>query len=114
MSRIEIQTYRTREFAKLAGVTVRALHHYDRLGLLKPRRTPAGYRAYSTRDLEGLEQIVALKWAVSSCCGVSCEPSTAWKHCSAIASRPSATTTMTSRDCSMCRRGARGVEKGGA
>jgi DNA-binding transcriptional MerR regulator len=50
------------EFGKLAGVTVRALHHYDRLGLLRPRRTGAGYRVYSTRDLERLEQIVALKF----------------------------------------------------
>ena len=50
------------EFAGLAGVTVRALHHYDRLGLLKPRRTDAGYRLYSYSDLERLEQIVALKF----------------------------------------------------
>ena len=47
----------------MAGVTVRALHHYDRLGLLKPRRrTGAGYRLYESRDLERLEQIVALKF----------------------------------------------------
>ena len=45
----------------VAGVTVRALHHYDRLALLQPRRTDAGYRLYSLRDLERLEQIVALK-----------------------------------------------------
>jgi DNA-binding transcriptional MerR regulator len=50
------------EFGKLAGVTVRALHHYDRLGLLCPRRTSAGYRVYSVCDLERLEQIVALKF----------------------------------------------------
>jgi MerR family transcriptional regulator, thiopeptide resistance regulator len=55
-------TYRIREFAELAGVTVRALHHYDRLGLLKPRRTPTGYRVYGATDLEILEQIVALKF----------------------------------------------------
>ena len=54
--------YRAREFAELAGVTVRTLHHYDRLGLLKPRRTEAGYRMYSARDLERLEQVVALKF----------------------------------------------------
>ena len=54
--------YQTRQFASLAGVTVRTLHHYDRLGLLKPRRTEAGYRQYQTRDLERLEQIVALKF----------------------------------------------------
>jgi MerR family regulatory protein len=29
---------RAKEFANLAGVTVRALHHYDRLGLLRPRQ----------------------------------------------------------------------------
>jgi DNA-binding transcriptional MerR regulator len=54
--------YQVHEFAELAGVTVKALHHYDRLGLLKPRRTAAGYRVYSLTDLERLEQIVALKF----------------------------------------------------
>jgi DNA-binding transcriptional MerR regulator len=54
--------YRVREFADLAGVTVRALHHYDRLAVLRPKRTEAGYRLYSLRDLERLEQIVALKF----------------------------------------------------
>jgi MerR family transcriptional regulator, thiopeptide resistance regulator len=53
---------RVHEFAELAGVTVKALHHYDRLGLLKPRRTAAGYRVYFPADLERLEQIVALKF----------------------------------------------------
>jgi DNA-binding transcriptional MerR regulator len=62
MRPIEDRTYRAREFGQLAGVTVRALHHYDRLGLLKPKRTPAGYRAYSPRDLTRLEQIIALKF----------------------------------------------------
>ena len=57
------RTYLPHEFAKLAGVTVRALHHYDRLGLLKPGgRTNAGYRVYSDRDFARLEQIVALKF----------------------------------------------------
>jgi DNA-binding transcriptional MerR regulator len=54
--------FHVQEFAKLAGVTVRALHHYDRMGLLKPSRTQAGYRLYYLRDLERLEQIVALKF----------------------------------------------------
>jgi MerR family transcriptional regulator, thiopeptide resistance regulator len=53
---------RVQEFAALAGVTVRALHHYDRLGLLRPRRSSSGYRLYGTRELERLEQIVALKF----------------------------------------------------
>ncbi|SPE25170.1 Transcriptional regulator, MerR family [Candidatus Sulfopaludibacter sp. SbA3] len=55
--------YQVHEFAELAGVTVRALHHYDRLGLLKPsRRSHSGYRLYSNRDLARLEQIVVLKF----------------------------------------------------
>ena len=54
--------YRVQEFAELAGVTVRTLHHYDRLGLLKPLRTHSGYRCYSEAHLAQLEQIVALKF----------------------------------------------------
>lgn len=54
--------YSVQEFARLAGVTVKALHHYDRLGLLQPRRSQAGYRIYEDRDLERLEQIVALRF----------------------------------------------------
>ena len=54
--------YRIHEFAERAGVTVKALHHYDRLGLLKPQRSETGYRIYVDRDLERLEQIVALKF----------------------------------------------------
>ncbi len=55
-------SYRIGEFAKLAGVTVRALHHYDRIGLLKPQRGSSGFRLYRMEDLERLEQIVALKF----------------------------------------------------
>jgi len=51
------------EFADRAGVTVRTLHHYDRLGLLKPSgRTAAGYRLYGERDFARLQQIVTLKF----------------------------------------------------
>lgn len=53
---------RIQEFAKLAKVTVRALHHYDRLGLLTPTaRSASGYRLYRESDLARLEQIVVLK-----------------------------------------------------
>ena len=41
---------------------MRTLHHYDRLGLLRPGRSASGYRVYCERDLERLEQIVALKF----------------------------------------------------
>jgi MerR family transcriptional regulator, thiopeptide resistance regulator len=56
------KSFHVTEFAQLAGITVRALHHYDRLGLLKPRRSGTGYRLYCLQDLERLEQIVALKF----------------------------------------------------
>jgi len=57
------RTYQPHEFAKRATVTIRALHHYDRMALLKPSgRTAAGYRLYTDRDLVRLEQIVALKF----------------------------------------------------
>ena len=55
-------TFQASEFATMAGVTVRALHHYDRIGLLKPQRSSAGYRIYTARDLALLEQIVVLKF----------------------------------------------------
>ena len=55
--------WQAHEFAARAGVTVRTLHHYDRLGLLKPaRRTRAGYRLYGARDFARLQQIVTLKF----------------------------------------------------
>jgi DNA-binding transcriptional MerR regulator len=57
-----MSSYRIGEFAKLAGVTVRALHHYDRIGLLKPERTSSGFRVYDLKGLERLEQIAALKF----------------------------------------------------
>ena len=47
------------EVARLAGVTVRTLHHYDEIGLLSPSgRTHAGYRRYDDADLTRLQQIL--------------------------------------------------------
>jgi DNA-binding transcriptional MerR regulator len=54
---------RIAEFARDAGVTVRALHLYDRLGLLKPAAlTESGYRLYGEAELARLEQILALRF----------------------------------------------------
>ena len=45
--------------ARLAGVTVRTLHHYDDIGLLKAsNRTDAGYRRYADADLDRLQRIL--------------------------------------------------------
>ena len=53
--------YRVGEFAALTGVTVRALQHYDRLGLLKPSRTDAGHRVYAPADQQRVRYILALR-----------------------------------------------------
>lgn len=56
-------TFRIQEFAKLAGVTVRALRHYDRLKLLSPaHRSQRGYRLYCREDLGRLERILVLRF----------------------------------------------------
>ncbi len=48
--------------AKAVGLTVRTLHHYDDLGLLKPsERTPSGHRRYTEPDLHRLYQIRLLR-----------------------------------------------------
>ena len=50
------------ELARLAGVTVRTLHHYDRIGLVRPsERTAAGYRSYDVRDLDRLQQVLVYR-----------------------------------------------------
>ncbi|MFC7782222.1 MerR family transcriptional regulator [Legionella taurinensis] len=55
--------WHAKAFSKLAKVSVRTLHHYDRLGLLKPSlRQSNNYRVYSEKDLLTLQQIIALKF----------------------------------------------------
>ena len=47
------------QVARLAHVTVRTLHHYDKLGVLAPsERSEAGYRLYTSADLERLQQVL--------------------------------------------------------
>lgn len=44
------------------GVTVRALHHWDEIGLARPSlRTTAGYRLYTAADLERLHRVVVYR-----------------------------------------------------
>jgi DNA-binding transcriptional MerR regulator len=54
-------THRVGEFAALTGVTVRALQHYDHLGLLTPGRTTSGHRIYVDGDRRRVRQILALR-----------------------------------------------------
>lgn len=62
----EEASYTVGSLAKLAGVTVRALHHYEDEGLLHPERTTSGYRRYGAADVERLQQILLLR-----SCGLS-------------------------------------------
>lgn len=55
----DLSTYTVKQMAKLSGVSVRALHHYDALGLLRPSSVGGnGYRYYSRADLLRLQQIL--------------------------------------------------------
>ncbi len=64
MSKVRpISTFSIQEFAKFAGGTVRALHHYDRLKLLSPaHRSERGYRLYCHEDLGRMERILVLRY----------------------------------------------------
>src|SRR5262245_39350808 len=50
------------ELSRLTGVTVRALHHYDEIGLIRPsQRTAAGYRLYDDADVLRLHQVLLFR-----------------------------------------------------
>jgi DNA-binding transcriptional MerR regulator len=50
------------ELARRTGLTVRTLHHYDAIGLLKPSlHTEAGYRLYAAADIARLQQVLSLR-----------------------------------------------------
>ena len=51
-----------RQVSQLTGVSIRALHHYDAIGLLKPTQvTDAGYRLYSDAEIERLYMILVFR-----------------------------------------------------
>jgi DNA-binding transcriptional MerR regulator len=55
--------YRIKQFSKLTSITVRALHYYDEISLLKPsHRLDSGHRLYSENDMLRLQQITTLKF----------------------------------------------------
>jgi len=54
--------YSVKQLSKLAGVSVRTLHHYDQIGLLQPAfRSEKGYRFYERKELLQLQQILFYK-----------------------------------------------------
>lgn len=55
--------YCVKEFAQLGGITVRTLHYYDQIDLLKPASiSEAGHRFYNQESLLRLQHILMLKW----------------------------------------------------
>ena len=54
--------YHIKEAAQLSGVSVKTLHHYDKIGLLVPAKSENGYRIYSQADLERLQVILYYKY----------------------------------------------------
>ena len=51
--------YTVHQLAQLAGVTVRTLHHYDQIGILRPqKRQENGYRLYGEDEVDILQQIL--------------------------------------------------------
>ena len=54
--------YHVKEAAQLSGVSVKTLHHYDKIGLLVPAKSENGYRTYSQADLERLQVILYYKY----------------------------------------------------
>jgi DNA-binding transcriptional MerR regulator len=56
------RTWRIGEVATATGLTVRALHHYDQIGLVVPSgRTAGGHRLYTSADLAVLYQVTAMR-----------------------------------------------------
>lgn len=50
------------EVSKLAGVSIRTLQYYDKIGLLHPAKyTESGYRLYDDTALEKLQQILLFR-----------------------------------------------------
>lgn len=55
------RTWKVGELARATGLTIRALHHYDEIGLLVPGRTQSGHRVYAPADVERLYRVLALR-----------------------------------------------------
>jgi DNA-binding transcriptional MerR regulator len=57
-----MRSWKVGELAARTGLTVRTLHHYDEIGLLRPeRRTSSGHRLYGEAEVERLQRIVSLR-----------------------------------------------------
>lgn len=62
MTHTDERYWKVGDLAEATGLTVRALHHFDRVGLLVPTvRTPAGHRVYTAGDVRRLYRILAFR-----------------------------------------------------
>jgi len=56
------KTWKVGELAQATGITVRTLHHYDEIGLLKPsQHTDSGHRLYTQGDIARLQHVMTLR-----------------------------------------------------
>jgi DNA-binding transcriptional MerR regulator len=59
---MRVEALKVGELARRTGLTVRTLHHYDEVGLLRPSlHTEAGHRLYTVRDVARLQQVLSLR-----------------------------------------------------
>jgi DNA-binding transcriptional MerR regulator len=59
---MQFEALKVGELARRTGLTVRTLHHYDAIGLLKPSlHTEAGHRLYTAGDVARLQQVLSLR-----------------------------------------------------
>ena len=59
---MQFEAMKVGELARRTGLTVRTLHHYDEIGLLKPSlHTGAGHRLYTAIDVARLQQVLSLR-----------------------------------------------------
>jgi DNA-binding transcriptional MerR regulator len=59
---VRFEALKVGELARRTGLTVRTLHHYDEIGLLKPSlHTESGHRLYTAGDVARLQQVVSLR-----------------------------------------------------
>ena len=54
--------YMIKKASEISGVSVRMLHHYDKIGLLSPRKSENGYRYYTEEDMACLQTILFYKY----------------------------------------------------
>ena len=54
--------YMIKKASEISGVSVRMLHHYDKIGLLSPQKSENGYRYYTEEDMACLQTILFYKY----------------------------------------------------